>query len=153
MDNRSVKKIRIQPLNKADFNDWLILWNAYLTFYSTSLPLKISKETWRKLCDDNTSIFGFGAYQNDKLVGIVHAVIHPNTWNDTEVCYLEDLYVAENTRGAGIGRALIQHVYSFADMKNCNRVYWKTQESNTTARKIYDDLATLTDMVEYRYDL
>lgn len=146
-------EINSQPLSKADYDDWLILWNAYLAFYKTSLPLEVTNETWRKLLDDNTAIYGFGAYQEDKLIGIVHTVIHPNTWNDTEVCYLEDLYVAETVRGTGAGRALIEHVYSFAESKNCNRVYWTTQESNTTARKLYDKVANLTDMVQYRHDL
>lgn len=152
--NKSLKSsISIQPLNNDNFDDWLTLWNAYLTFYKTSLPLEVTNKTWRKLLDDNTPIYGFGAYQNDKLIGIVHIVIHPNTWNDTEVCYLEDLYVAESVRGTGAGRALIEHVYDFADSKNCNRIYWTTQESNTTARKLYDKVANLTDMVQYRHDL
>lgn len=153
MKNVSNNNISIQPLNNTDFDNWLTLWNAYLTFYKTSLPLEVTNETWRKLLDKTTPIYGFGAYQNDKLIGIVHTVIHPNTWNNTEVCYLEDLYVAEKVRGTGAGRALIEHIYSFAESKNCNRVYWTTQEGNTTARKLYDKLANLTDMVQYRHDL
>ena len=87
------------------------------------------------------------------MVGITHVVLHPNTWNTTDCCYLEDLYVADNVRGQGIGRALIEHVYSFAKDKDYNRVYWTTQESNTAARKLYDAIATQTDMVQYRKDL
>ena len=87
------------------------------------------------------------------LVGITHVVLHPNTWNTTECCYLEDLYVSEAVRGRGVGRALIEQVYEFANEKNCNRVYWTTQEDNATARKLYDAIAIKTDMVQYRKDL
>jgi hypothetical protein len=31
-----------------------------------------------------------------------------------------------------------------------SRVYWHTQESNTTARALYDKIATLTSFVQYR---
>ena len=67
--------------------------------------------------------------------------------------YLEDLYVSEAVRGQGVGRALIEQVYDFANKKNCNRVYWTTQEGNTTARKLYDVIAIQTDMVQYHQEL
>ena len=129
------------------------LWQSYLTFYETRLPQSTTEKTWRNLLDDDMPIYGFGAWQDEMLVGITHVVLHPNTWNTTECCYLEDLYVSEVVRGRGVGRALIEQVYEFANEKNCNRVYWTTQEDNATARNLYDVIATQTDMVQYRKDL
>ena len=145
--------IKITRLSKTDYELWLILWQNYLTFYETSLPSSTTEMTWRNLLDDDVSVYGFGAWREDILVGITHVVLHPNTWNTTECCYLEDLYVSEVVRGRGVGRALIEQVYEFANNKNCNRVYWTTQEDNATARNLYDSIATKTDMVQYRKDL
>lgn len=145
--------VKIKPLTLADQDLWAHLWQNYLTFYETNLPSSTTETTWRNLLDDDVSVYGFGAWKEDLLVGITHVVLHPNTWNTNECCYLEDLYVADNVRGQGVGRALIEHVYSFAKDKDCNRVYWTTQESNTAARKLYDAIATQTDMVQYRKDL
>ena len=150
MKNTSTK---IAPLSKADYDFWLVLWQDYLKFYETVLPLNVIEATWRNILDDNVAIYGFGAWQNDVLVGFTHVVLHPNTWNTTDCCYLEDLYASENVRGQGVGRALIEQVYAFANEKNCNRVYWVTQENNTSARKLYDNIASLTDMVQYRKNL
>ena len=150
MKNHSIK---ITPLSNADYDFWLALWQSYLTFYETSLPMSTTDTTWRNLLDSNVAIYGFGAWQDDTLVGITHVVLHPNTWNTTECCYLEDLYVSESVRGQGVGRALIEYVYDFARQKKCNRVYWTTQEGNTTARTLYDTIATQTDMVQYRKNL
>ena len=150
MENPSIKII---PLSNADYQPWLNLWQNYLTFYENSLPLNTIEATWRNLVDSNVPIYGFGAWKDDNLVGITHVVLHPNTWNTTECCYLEDLYVGESVRGHGVGRALIEHVYEFANQKNCNRVYWTTQEGNAAARKLYDAIATQTDMVQYRKNL
>jgi len=154
----SNNSIRITALTEQNFDAWLDLWQGYLTFYETSLPTQITNATWQKLMDSNTPVFGFSAFQNvgldnNKLVGIVHTIIHPNTWNATDCCYLEDLFVSESVRGQGVGRALIEHVYQFASEKNCNRVYWVTQDINQTARRLYDTLATQTDMIQYRKDL
>lgn len=141
--------VKITPLSKDDYDLWLDLWQRYLTFYETVLPLSTTEHTWRNLLDKDLAIYGFGAWKNDILVGITHVVLRPNTWNTTECCYLEDLYVSESVRGQGVGRALIEYVYDFANQKNCNRVYWHTQESNTSARTLYDKLATKTDVVQY----
>lgn len=148
--NRSLK---IVPLSKDNYELWLDLWQSYLRFYESSLPLETTNVTWHNLLDSNVPIYGFGAWQEDVLVGITHVVLHPNTWNTTECCYLEDLYVNESVRGQGVGRALIEHVYAFARQQNCNRVYWTTQEDNTAARRLYDTLATKTDMIQYRKNL
>ena len=145
--------IKITPLSKSDYDAWLDLWQNYLTFYETRLPPSTTEKTWRNLLDSDVSIYGFGAWHGDTLVGFTHVVLHPNTWNTTECCYLEDLYVGEDVRGQGVGRALIEQVYDFSSKKNCNRVYWITQESNAIARKLYDAIATQTDIVQYRKDL
>ena len=145
--------IKIAPLSDTDYRLWLPLWQSYLTFYDTSLPLHTTENTWQNLLADTSPIYGFGAWKDGILVGITHVVIHPNTWNTTQCCYLEDLYVSESVRGQGVGRALIEHVYDFARQQHCNRVYWVTQETNTDARQLYDKLASLTDMVQYRKNL
>lgn len=158
LSDNTTPTIEILPLYSANFDAWLVLWQGYLTFYETNLPMCTTETTWHNLLDATIPIYGFGAFllqegNEDKLVGFTHVVLHPNTWNTSECCYLEDLYVDEAMRGLGVGRALIEHVYDFASMKGCNRVYWTTQESNATARKLYDRLAVQTDMVQYRKDL
>ena len=50
----------------------------------------------------------------------------------------------------GAGRALIEAVYAEADARQCTRTYWVTQEFNTTARALYDRVATKLPFVQYR---
>ena len=155
-ENKSTQNshaLQIALLTQTDYESWLNLWQKYLTFYETTLPLETSQATWQKLLTINVPVYGFGAFKDGVLIAITHVVLHPNTWNDTECCYLEDLYVDEAARGQGIARTLIEHVYDFATLQGCNRVYWTTQEANQTARLLYDNIATQTDMVQYRKDL
>lgn len=145
--------LKIAALAEDNYDDWLALWQDYLAFYETTLPIEVTTSTWQKLHNQEVAIYGFGAWIDDQLVGITHVVLHPNTWNTTDCCYLEDLYVSAEVRGKGVGGALIEKVYDFANDKNCNRVYWVTQEDNSAARSLYDKLATKTDMVQYRKNL
>ena len=151
--NSTKYSVKIAPLSAADYELWLNLWQSYLTFYESSLPIETTNVTWKNVLDSKVPIYGFGAWLDEKLVGITHVVLHPNTWNSTDCCYLEDLYVNESVRGHGVGRVLIEHVYEFARQQNCNRVYWTTQEDNTAARRLYDTMASKTDMIQYRKDL
>lgn len=146
--------MQIHSLTAADKHAWLPLWQNYLNFYQTKLPQATTDATWQRMAEDDSPIFGFGAWldidNKATLVGFVHCVLHPNTWNTTDCCYLEDLFVSEAARGNGVARALINQVYDFAKQKNCNRVYWVTQENNHTARRLYDTVATQSDFVQYR---
>ena len=153
MSYMKTNEITIRPLTESDYSDWHKYWQAYLSFYKTALTAEVTEATWSKILDHAVPIYGFGAFKGTKLVGITHVVLHPNTWNTTECCYLEDLYVDSVARSLGIGRMLIEQVYQFAEAHNCNRVYWVTNADNKTARYLYDKLARQTDMVQYRQDL
>lgn len=146
-------KITIKSLTESDYSDWHKYWQAYLSFYKAALTGEVTEATWSKILDHDVPIYGFGAFKGTKLVGITHVVLHPNTWNTTDCCYLEDLYVDSAARGLGIGRMLIEQVYQFAEAHNCNRVYWVTNADNRTARYLYDKLAQQTDVVQYRKNL
>ncbi len=57
---------------------------------------------------------------------------------------------APDVRGRGVARALIEAVADWARERKCPRVYWQTQESNATARALYDTLADRPGFIQYR---
>ncbi|MOA61560.1 Acetyltransferase (GNAT) family protein [compost metagenome] len=59
--------------------------------------------------------------------------------------------MAEGVRGGGIGRALIEHVYSAAQAAGASRVHWLTQEDNAQARQLYDRIASRSGFIQYRH--
>ena len=85
-----------------------------------------------------------------QVLGIVHYLFHPVTWAVGPRCYLEDLFTAEEARGKGVGRALIEAVHAEADRRGADQVYWLTAEDNATARALYDKVATRTPFIKYR---
>ncbi|WP_245338023.1 GNAT family N-acetyltransferase, partial [Methylobacterium radiotolerans] len=54
------------------------------------------------------------AWRGAEAVGLVHHIRHRSAWTIGDYCYLQDLFVADGTRGLGIGRRLIEHVYAAA---------------------------------------
>ena len=141
----------IIPLRPQDRARWAELWQGYLTFYKTTLPEARYAETWRRIMAGD-GIYGIGAHVDGKLVGITHYLYHASTWAD-DVCYLQDLFADETTRGKGIGRALTEAVAAAARAKGASRLYWLTQDNNATARLLYDRLATNRGFIRYDYTL
>lgn len=141
--------ITIRPLEPADRARWNELWHGYQTFYGVDLPASVTDTTWRRLHDDGEPVFGLVAADGGAVVGFAHFLFHRSTWLATETCYLQDLFVAPQTRGKGAARALIEDIYKRADAHGAGQVYWLTHESNATARRLYDTLATHAGFLAY----
>ena len=141
----------IRPLEASDRAAWEPLWFGYLEFYDTELAPEVTETTWRRLLDPVKDMHGLCALNGaGEMVGFVHYLFHPVTWSIAERCYLEDLYVAEAARGTGAGRALIGAVYAAGDERGADQVYWHTEETNATARRLYDRVGRLTPFIKYR---
>lgn len=145
--------VSVRPLGPADRAAWERLWRGYVQFYQADVPEAVTAETWRRLLDGDSPLFGLVAVDGEAVAGIVNCVLHANTWMVQPVCYLEDLFVAEAARGKGVGRALIEAVAAKAVAEGWGRVYWMTKSSNAAARALYDRLAPATDWVRYDYPL
>lgn len=140
----------IRTLRPDDRPEWGALWTGYLTYYETSLPDEIHDTTFARLLSDDAQEFnGLVAELDGRLVGLSHYLFHRHAWKVENVCYLQDLFATPETRGTGIGRALIEAVYSAADANGTPMVYWLTQDFNATARKLYDRVGVKTPFIKY----
>jgi GNAT superfamily N-acetyltransferase len=142
--------VTIRPVGVAERADWEPLWRGYQIFYEVDIPAATTDVTWARLHDPNEPMGVLGAYVDGRLVGIVHYIFHRSTWTTSGYCYLQDLFTAEEARGHGVGRALIEAVYEKAKAAGASRVYWLTHETNTTAQILYDKVAARSGFIQYR---
>ena len=140
----------IRPVGADERAAWEPLWTGYLEFYKTTVPKQIYDTTWARLQDETEPMYLFGAYVDGRLLGIVHFLYHRSCWTIADYCYLQDLFVAEDARKLGLGRALIEAVYAEARKAGASRVYWLTHETNAAARSLYDKLADRSGFIQYR---
>ncbi|QBF31560.1 GNAT family N-acetyltransferase [Thalassococcus sp. S3] len=143
--------VAIRPLRAEDRAPWAEMWTDYLAFYKSTVPAEVYDSTFARLLGDDPRDFNaLVAEQDGRLVGLTHYLFHRHAWKIEEVCYLQDLYARPDTRGTGVGRALIEGVYAAADAHGAPSVYWLTQDFNDTARRLYDRIGTLTPFVKYQ---
>jgi GNAT superfamily N-acetyltransferase len=143
--------ISIAPLDAADRNAWEELFRGYIAFYQREEPPRMYERAWREF-QAGTSMHALGARLDGELVGITHFLVHPST-SGPDICYLQDLFTKPEARGQGVARALIAAVTDWAAERGCGRVYWHTQETNSTARLLYDKVAHYTGFIRYQIEL
>ncbi len=140
----------VRHLRPEDEAEWRRLWAAYLNFYETRVPDEVYQTTFARLLGDDPQDFsGLVAEVDGRLAGLAHYLFHRHGWKVENVCYLQDLYADPEVRGQGVGRALIEAVYAAADDAGAPAVYWLTQDFNTTARRLYDRIGTVTPFIKY----
>lgn len=141
----------IAPLTRTDHAEWLELWKGYLAFYEVELDDETTASVFERLLDPASGQHGVIARDDEgAAVGLVHWLTHPATWTTSDYCYLEDLFVSPDSRGGGVGRSLIEHVRAWAERNGSAKVYWHTEETNATARALYDRVSTLSGMIQYQ---
>ncbi len=143
--------ITTAALQPHDREAWERLFRGYIEFYKRALPDEEYERAWQRL-QAGTEIHGLGAYDGGQLVGIAHFLTHAHT-NGADVCYLQDLFTDPAARGRGAARALIEQVATWAREQGCGQLYWRTHESNATARALYDQVAENRGFIVYQRDV
>ena len=142
--------MRIRDPAAADESGWRRLWAGYLAFYGEDLAEAVTAATWRRILDPASPVFARLAETDGALVGMTVNVLHEGTWTTAPICYLEDLFVAPEARGAGIGRELIGDLVAMGKARGWSRLYWHTKSENVQARRLYERFVRADDFCRYR---
>ncbi|MDL2400065.1 GNAT family N-acetyltransferase [Rhizobium mayense] len=140
----------IRDARHEDEARWRELWADYLAFYGVGIAPDITDKTWRRAFDPASAIFMRVAEVDGEVKGFTLCLTHEGTWVRAPDCYLEDLFVAESARGLGVGRALMDDLVALCKKNGWARLYWHTEESNATARKLYDSYVESDGHIRYR---
>jgi GNAT superfamily N-acetyltransferase len=148
------QNVTIRPITAGDRAGWEPLWQGYCRFYEAPVTEEITETLWQRLLDPAIPVFCFVAEMTDgTLAGFVHGVVHFNTWNIQQICYLEDLFVDQSVRGGRIGEKLIDALIDKAKNEGLGRVYWHTHALNKSARTLYDRYHPADMVVRYTVKL
>jgi len=145
--------LELRDASPADERDFLRLWQGFCDSYRMTLPQEVTAFTWTRLMDPANPLTARLAVLDGTPQGFAIHQHHPSTWVMGDDGYLEDLFVAPEARGKGLGRALIEDLIAIARTKGWRRLYWLTEIENTTARRLYDRFCDTDGHIRYRMSL
>ena len=133
--------VTIAKVSQLDLSELLPLMRAYCDFYGVDPRDDRLVGLSRSLIDDP----GEGAQliardEENRAVGFATIFWTWQTLDAGRVGVMNDLYVAADVRGGGVGRRLIEACRGACRKRGVGKLVWETAPDNTTAQRLYDSL-------------
>jgi len=80
------------------------------------------------------------AFLNKKPVGFAIYFFNFSSFMGKPGIYIEDIYVKENYRGNGIGKAIFKYIGKIAKENDCGRIEWSVLNWNKPSINFYNSL-------------
>lgn len=94
-----------------------------------------------KLLGDIQTDFLLGAPHDDAPpAGVAQLRYRHGLWRAGGDCLIEDLFVTQETRRSGLGRALVEYALERASERGCRRVELDVSEENQPALALYQGM-------------
>ena len=72
--------------------------------------------------------------------GVIQLRYRFSIWTAADDAWLEDLFVTEEARRSGLGKALVLAAIDRAEQRNCRRIELDVDDVNEPARELYKSL-------------
>jgi ribosomal protein S18 acetylase RimI-like enzyme len=136
------RKVELRLAERGDEALVVSLIAGFRDFNGATEPRdgRIAQVVAELIDDDRTEFLLAG----DPPVGFAQLRFRLSVWTGAEDAWLEDLFVVEDARRAGTGRALVEGCVGRARARGCKRLQLDVNESNQAALSLYESLGFST---------
>lgn len=128
------------------------LFNQYRMFYGQASNLEGAKEFIKERIENNESVI-FLAVENDSPAGFVQLYPIFTSVGMNRKWLLNDLFVAEDYRRHGVGKALMNKAKDLAVETRAAGILLETTKDNVKAQALYESLGYEKEDAVYFYNL
>ena len=145
-----MENIKIREASEEDFGAIVELFREFALFENLPEMMTNSVELMKR---EREYFNCFVAVNSaNEIIGYATWFFAYFTWSG-KALYMDDLYVKENYRGAGIGTMLIRKIADFATKSDCHLMRWQVSDWNAPAIGFYKSLGAVINNVERNCDL
>ncbi len=148
--------VDVSPVREEEFEELLPLISAYQRFYEVDdVDPDRNRFFFRRFLEPSADGLLLAARdEGGVILGYACLYWHFSSLQALETVLMNDLYVAPEARGRGIGRALIEATATVARARGAAWVEWSTAPDNHTAQLLYDSLTSeKSTWLSYELDL
>jgi GNAT superfamily N-acetyltransferase len=134
--------IEVSPVREEEFETLLPLISAYQRFYEVDdVDADRNRFFFRRfLAPSDVGLLLAARDETGVILGYACLYWFFSSLQAVETVLMNDLFVAPEARGRGIGRALIGATEQAARERGAGWVEWSTAPDNHTAQRLYDSL-------------
>lgn len=127
-----------------ELEDLTVLFDEYRQFYGLESDINSAKAFLQLRLALKDSII-FLAVEKGKAIGFTQLYPTFSSIALQRAFILNDLYVTEDARGLGAGKALTEKVFQYCQQQHARYVTLQTAPDNVNARKLYENLGMKQD--------
>ncbi|MFD2214718.1 GNAT family N-acetyltransferase [Metabacillus endolithicus] len=143
----NILKVTLNELDQVSH-----LFNQYRMFYGQASNLEGAKEFIKERIENNES-FIFLALENNSPAGFVQLYPIFTSVGMNRKWLLNDLFVAEDYRRHGVGKALMNKAKNLAVETSAAGILLETTKDNVKAQALYESLGYEKEDAVYFYNL
>ena len=131
--------MNIKKATLSDLDLLAPLFSDYLEFYGSDKKASSQRDFLQERLTNRDSTIFLACDEQDNGVGFTQVYPSFTSVGIGKLLVLNDLFVHEDHRGRGVGRALINAVKEFAESVGAVRFDLETGIDNLTAQRLYED--------------
>ena len=151
--NEAAKNIQIVQASAADLDDAAKLFDLYRQFYHEKADLEAAKQYLHNHMIKTSSLIYLAKNDDGKAVGFMQMYGSYCSIAMAPVFILYDLYIDQNFRQAGIGKALMAQARKVALEHGAKRIELETSINNLPAQALYEELGYKKEEEYFKYAL
>ncbi|WP_410982396.1 GNAT family N-acetyltransferase [Bacillus cereus] len=144
--------MKIYEATISDLEGLADVFNNYRMFYRQESNVEGAKIFLRNRIEREESII-FVAVEDGKYLGFTQLYPSFSSISMKELWILNDLFVQEGKRGAGIGKKLLEAAKTFALENGAKGLKLQTEIDNISAQRLYAENGYLRDNRYLHYEL
>jgi GNAT superfamily N-acetyltransferase len=149
-----VAELEVRPISRQELDELLPLVAGYQRFYGAEPNTERNRTFFSRFLHPSDEGLLLGAWEDGGLAGFATLYWFFSSTKAADSVLMNDLFVREDVRGGGVGRALINSALDEARRRGAAHLEWFTAPDNLRAQRLYDSIpgATRSTWLAYEID-
>jgi GNAT superfamily N-acetyltransferase len=149
----AVAEPEVRPIGRQELDELLPLVAGYQRFYGAEPDVERNRRFFSRFLHPSDEGLLLGAWLDGGLAGFATLYWFFSSTKAAESVLMNDLFVREDVRGAGIGRALINRALDEARRHGAAHLEWFTAPDNVVAQRLYDSIPGAKRSIWHAYEI
>ena len=148
-----MSQVEVRPIQPQELEEVLPLIAGYQTFYRAEPDVERNRLFFSRFLQPSDEGLLLGAWVDGRLAGFATLYWFFSSTKAADSVLMNDLFVREDVRGSGIGRALIEGALDETRRCGAAHLEWFTAPDNLKGQRLYDSIPGASRSTWYAYEV